>query len=146
MVRKKVISIALAALLTTGTVFGDHPALYQSMLSKAKTTTETKVEKDTKVTVDEKQVDANEYGLADNIQDGTILHCFDWKYTDIQAELKNIAEAGFSAVQTSPAQRGDGQVWYWLYQPQTFSIQKNALGTKDELKALCAEAKNMVSR
>ena len=141
MVRKKVISIALAALLTTGTVFGDHPALYQSMLSKAKTTTETKVEKDTKVTVDEKQVDANEYGLADNIQDGTILHCFDWKYTDIQAELKNIAEAGFSAVQTSPAQKGDGQVWYWLYQPQTFSIQTNALGTKAELQALCAEAK-----
>lgn len=129
MVRKKVISVALAALLTTGTVFGEHPGLYQSMLAKAKTTTAS----ETKVTMDEKQVDADEYGLADNIQDGTILHCFDWKYTDIKAELKNIAEAGFTAVQTSPAQKGDGQVWYWLYQPQTFSIQSNAIGNKSEL-------------
>ena len=137
MVRKKVISVALAALLTTGTVFGEHPGLYQSMLAKAKTTTAS----ETKVTMDEKQVDADEYGLADNIQDGTILHCFDWKYTDIKAELKNIAEAGFSAVQTSPAQRGDGLVWYWLYQPQTFSIQPNAIGNKSELEDLCKEAK-----
>ena len=25
----------------------------------------------------------NDYQLANNIQDGTILHCFDWKYSDI---------------------------------------------------------------
>ena len=24
------------------------------------------------------------YELKDNIQDGTILHCFDWKYNDIK--------------------------------------------------------------
>jgi hypothetical protein len=35
---------------------------------------------------------------------GVILHCFDWKYTDIKAELKNIAEAGFTSIQTSPVQ------------------------------------------
>ena len=29
---------------------------------------------------------ANQYGLQDNIQDGTMLHCFNWKYTDIKAE------------------------------------------------------------
>ena len=39
---------------------------------------------------------ANDYGLADNIQDGAILHCFDWKYNDIKAELQNIAEATLS--------------------------------------------------
>ena len=72
MVRKKVLSIALAAMMTTGTILGDNSALYQSIFVKAKTTT------DTEVTVDEKQVDANEYGLVDNIQDGTILHCFDF--------------------------------------------------------------------
>ena len=26
----------------------------------------------------------NKYGLKDNIQDGVILHCFDWTLADIQ--------------------------------------------------------------
>ncbi len=86
-------------------------------------------------------VTATDYGLADNIQDGTILHCFDWKYTDITAELANIAAAGFTSVQTSPAQRDDSfGVWYMLYQPQSFSVTTNALGTKEELEELCTEA------
>ena len=42
----------------------------------------------------------NSYGLADSIQDGVILHCFNWKYSDIEAELPAIAEAGFTSVQT----------------------------------------------
>ena len=46
--------------------------------------------------VDSGSVEAN-YGLASKIEDGNILHCFDWKYNDIKAELKNIAEAGFTA-------------------------------------------------
>ena len=84
---------------------------------------------------------ANDYGLADNIQDGAILHCFDWKYNDIKAELQNIAEAGFTSVQTSPAQVGGGsETWWWLYQPLGFYVGNNDLGTKDELKALCDEA------
>ena len=85
---------------------------------------------------------ATDYGLVDNIQDGTILHCFDWKYTDIKAELPNIAAAGFTSVQTSPAQRNDsvGEPWYMMYQPQNFAITSNPIGTKDELKALCEEA------
>lgn len=41
----------------------------------------------------------------DSIQHGVILHCFDWKYTDIQAELQNIKDAGFTAIQTSPVQK-----------------------------------------
>lgn len=47
-----------------------------------------------------------DYGLMDTCQEGTILHCFDWKYTDIIEELPNIAAAGFTSVQTSPAQPG----------------------------------------
>ncbi|MGN1132272.1 MAG: alpha-amylase family protein, partial [Ruminococcus sp.] len=84
---------------------------------------------------------ANQYGLQDNIQDGTILHCFDWKYTDIKAELKNIAEAGFTAVQTSPAQGNNNSgTWYWLYQPRGFYVGTNDIGTKDQLRDLCSEA------
>lgn len=36
----------------------------------------------------------NKYGLKDNIQDGVILHCFDWTLADIQEEIPNIAKAG----------------------------------------------------
>lgn len=82
-----------------------------------------------------------DYGLCDNIQDGVTLHCFNWKYNDIKAELPNIAAAGFTSVQTSPAQRDDSYgVWYMLYQPQSFSVSTNALGTKAELQSLCEEA------
>ena len=81
------------------------------------------------------------YGLKENIQDGVILHCFNWKYTDITSELENIAKSGFSAVQTSPAQvpTGTGS-WYWLYQPKDLCAGTNPLGTVDELKALCDKA------
>lgn len=83
---------------------------------------------------------AANYGLAKNIQDGNILHCFNWKYNDIKAELKSIAEAGFTSVQTSPAQPAGGGEWYWLYQPYGFYIGTNSLGSKAELQSLCQEA------
>lgn len=85
---------------------------------------------------------STDYGLMDNIQDGTILHCFDWKYSDIEAELENIAEAGFTSIQTSPAQRNNSfdSPWYMMYQPQNFAISTNPLGTKEELQSLCEEA------
>ena len=83
-----------------------------------------------------------DYGLPKNIEDGNILHCFNWKYSDIKNELKGIAEAGFTAVQTSPAQPPDTQgKWYWLYQPCGFSIASSNLGSKNDLKTLCTEAK-----
>ena len=87
-------------------------------------------------------IDSNiDYNLASNIQDGVILHCFNWKYTDIKAELKNIAAAGFTSVQTSPAQISVNSGWWnYLYQPMGFSIGTNDLGTKGELKELCEEA------
>ncbi len=80
------------------------------------------------------------YGLAKNIQDGNILHCFNWKYNEIKAELSNIAKAGFTSVQTSPAQPAGGGQWYWLYQPYGFYVGTNSLGSKADLQALCQEA------
>ena len=78
--------------------------------------------------------------LATNIQDGVILHCFCWTYNDIKNELPNIAAAGFTSVQTSPAQPGNAGVWYELYQPGGFYVASNPLGNKEELKSLCDEA------
>ena len=82
------------------------------------------------------------YGLVENIQDGVILHCYNWKYTDIIDSLEDIAKAGFTSIQTSPVQPSVSTgPWYWLYQPLSFSVAENGdLGTAEELKDLCARA------
>ncbi len=84
---------------------------------------------------------ATDYGLCDNIQDGNILHCFCWKYSDVQAMLPEIAEAGFTSVQVSPSQATAGTgAWWWFYQPLGFYIGSNAMGDKSSLASLCSEA------
>ncbi|MGN0453685.1 MAG: alpha-amylase family glycosyl hydrolase [Ruminococcus sp.] len=84
-----------------------------------------------------------------NVQDGVILHAFNWSYNTIKDNLPNIAAAGYSTVQTSPVQQPkDYGGWYkvadqWpkLYQPLNFSIASQTwLGTKEELASLCEEA------
>lgn len=80
------------------------------------------------------------YGLAKTIEDGNILHCFNWKLSHIKEELPNIAKAGFTSVQTSPLQPHDGWGnWYWLYQPSDSTVG-NELGSYNDLKSLCSEA------
>ena len=92
-----------------------------------------------------------DYGLADNVQDGQILQCWNWSYNGIKANMKKIAEQGFSAIQTSPIQtikettqnRQMSGSWWVYYQPSNFSIEtnsQNACGTKNEFKAMCDEA------
>ncbi|MBQ3418118.1 MAG: hypothetical protein IJH32_09855 [Ruminococcus sp.] len=81
-----------------------------------------------------------DYGLPDQCKDGNILQCFNWTLSQIKEELPNIAEAGFTSVQTSPLQAHDGgSTWYWLYQPKGFSVG-NELGSYNDLKTLCTEA------
>jgi alpha-amylase len=91
-----------------------------------------------------------DYNLAKNIQDGVILHAWNWSYNTIRMNLKNIAEAGFSTVQTSPVQQpksynGSSSVkntWWKLYQPVSFTVGDGWLGSKEELTLLCQEAEN----
>lgn len=81
--------------------------------------------------------------LPAEIKDGNILHCFDWKMSDITSELPTIAEAGFTAVQLSPLQRNvaSGVIWSDVYRPFDFSFKQSAgLGTAEDLKTLCSEA------
>ena len=91
-----------------------------------------------------------QYGLKSNIQDGVILHCWDWSFNNIKANMAEIAKAGYSAVQTSPIQQakegtkgGSNSHWWVLYQPANFSIDNSgnsALGTKAEFQAMVEEA------
>lgn len=135
MSRKKLLSLMLSCSLAATTVFSNFGWSSTNVNVRA-------AETETETVVDETQVDADSYGLCKNIQDGVILHCFDWKYSDIEAELPNIAKAGFTAVQTSPAQRNDsgGDPWYMMYQPQNFAISSNPIGGKAELESLCKKA------
>ena len=114
--------------------------------------------------VDDKNNQDMDYNLAENVADGAILHCWNWSYNDIKLHMQEIAQAGFSGIQTSPVQQpkdytykdvvyntvgtpngtggSDGQ-WWKLYQPVTFNICDNGqtwLGTKQEFKEMCDEA------
>ena len=103
----------------------------------------------------------NDYGLVDSIQGGVILHCFGWTYNQIIDNLVNIAEAGFTAVQTSPVQVIDGDFyddWKSLYlYPISLSLSYKGeeeypdedeevfypLGLPNDLKTLCDSAHSL---
>lgn len=84
--------------------------------------------------------------------DATILHAWCWSFNTIRENMKEIADAGYTYVQTSPANTcfvgenggmqifGDGK-WYYHYQPIAWKIGNYQLGTRDEFKAMCDEAK-----
>lgn len=81
--------------------------------------------------------------LPTGIEEGVILHAFDWKYNDIKDNLDAIKDAGYNTIQTSPVQqpKSGGAQWQFFYQPVSFSIATSSpLGTKEELQELCTSA------
>lgn len=80
--------------------------------------------------------------LPAEIQEGVILHCFDWKLTDIITELPAIASAGFGAVQISPQQRNVkvNDIWYDVYRPYDYRQIDNGMGSRQDIVNLCNEA------
>lgn len=85
---------------------------------------------------------------------GTILHCWCWSFKTIEENIEKIAEAGFTAIQTSPANEcfeGDNGgleimsqksgKWYYHYQPTDWKIGNYQLGTRDDFIRMCAKAK-----
>lgn len=93
----------------------------------------------------------NKYGLTDTVEEGAILHCFAWSFNTISESMEDIAMAGFSAIQTSPANTcydgGDGGMelfgagkWYYHYQPTDWKIGNYQLGTKEEFTKMCEKA------
>lgn len=88
--------------------------------------------------------------VADQIQNGVTLHCWNWSYANIEANIAKIASQGYTAVQVSPIQqckqgtKGDYMsVWWAFYQPASFSIDNSgssALGTKNDFIRMCRTA------
>lgn len=90
-------------------------------------------------------------------EDDVILHAWTWSFDTIAANMKNIADAGYAYVQTSPAQacyigEGGGMAlysepddtlrgkWYYYYQPTDWTIGNYMLGTRDQLAAMVDSA------
>lgn len=71
-----------------------------------------------------------------------IIQLLEWKLTDIQNELQNIKNQGFTHIQTGVLQgtKDSGNEWWKLYQPTNFKIGNVQLGSRDDLINLCAEA------
>ena len=88
---------------------------------------------------------ATSVNLPSNIEDGVILHAFDWSFDTIKNELPNIAAAGYKTVQVSPVQgtkdsSKDANKWWLLYQPTNQSVGNSQLGSYEQFKELCDEA------
>ncbi len=85
----------------------------------------------------------------------TILHVWSWNFPEIASNMKQIADAGFTMIQTSPVQAcyspeggnkkifdatgGEGN-WYHYYQPVDWKIGNNIVGSRDEMVAMMDSA------
>ncbi len=95
--------------------------------------------------------------LTEPTEDDVILHAWSWSFDTIAANMKNIAEAGYAYVQTSPANTcfvgEDGGLalyslpgdsvrgkWYYYYQPTDWKIGNYLLGNRDQFKSMMDSA------
>lgn len=88
--------------------------------------------------------------IASSVQEGVIFHAWNWSYNNIKANLKSIADQGFTTIQTSPVQvckegtSGKSVNQWWLYyQPAGLSMETgtdNALGNKTQFQSMVEEA------
>ncbi|WP_165369746.1 Ig-like domain-containing protein [Bifidobacterium pseudolongum] len=87
-------------------------------------------------------------GLAKEMNYGSILHAWMWSFNTIKDHMAEIADAGYTSIQTSPISNivgpNHGKVftenWYYVYQPAGTSIGNAVVGTESDLKAMTAEA------
>lgn len=90
-------------------------------------------------------------------EDEVILHAWSWSLDTIAANMKDIADAGYAYVQTSPvqacyvgdnggmalfSQEGDSVMgkWYYYYQPTDWTIGNYMLGDRDDFRNMCDSA------
>ncbi|CAM4493200.1 putative repeat protein (TIGR02543 family) [Paenibacillus endophyticus] len=82
--------------------------------------------------------------IPERIRDGVILHAFDWNLSVIEENLQAIADAGYTAIQTSPIMgSASGTNWYFAYQPSNMLAggKGNRYGDRDAFVSLTTAAK-----
>ncbi|MBE6318861.1 MAG: alpha-amlyase [Bacteroidales bacterium] len=99
----------------------------------------------------------NKAANATKNSDKVILHAWSWSFNTIAKNMKDIANAGYDFVQTSPANtcyigENGGMAlfstpndsikgkWYYYYQPTDWKIGNYMLGTRNDFKAMCDSA------
>ena len=91
----------------------------------------------------------------DATNEETILHVWSWSFPEIGKNMKRIADAGFTMIQTSPVQScfspeggnkkifdqtgGEGN-WYHYYQPTDWKIGNNIVGSREQMKEMMDSA------
>ena len=97
-----------------------------------------------------------DYGLAPTVNEGTILQAWNWSFKNIEANLKTVAEQGFTTIQVSPPneikaatagvnilESDNKNGWWMFYQPTGFQLNNSAgsaMGTKAEFVEMCEKA------
>ena len=84
----------------------------------------------------------------------TILHVWSWNFPTITENMKQIADAGFTMIQTSPVnacfspEGGNIKIldekegnWYHYYQPTDWTVGNNIVGTEEQMQVMLDEAK-----
>ncbi|RYQ03450.1 alpha-amylase, partial [Bifidobacterium pseudolongum subsp. globosum] len=87
-------------------------------------------------------------GLAKEMNYGAILHAWMWSANTIKAHMDEIADAGYTSIQTVPISTIKGpehgmqfsENWYYVYQPSGTGIGNKVIGTEQEIKDMTAEA------
>jgi alpha-amylase len=83
----------------------------------------------------------------------TILHVWSWNFPTITENMKQIADAGFTMIQTSPVnacfspEGGNIKIldqkegnWYHYYQPTDWTVGNNIVGTEEQMQVMLDEA------
>lgn len=85
----------------------------------------------------------------------TILHVWSWNFPTIAKNMKTIADAGYTMLQTSPVQQhfnpegkitkifdggGKDGSWYYYYQPTDWKIGNAIVGTRQQMKEMMDSA------
>lgn len=133
---KKLVSIVTSIAIASGLFLSSVPVYTQAATTTNASTTQSSLQ-------------------ADKIEDGVILHAWCWSFNEIKNHVKEIADAGYTSIQTSPAQAcrmgkswndtsltntKDNPTWYYHYQPTYYTIGNYQLGTAEEFKAMCKAA------
>lgn len=85
----------------------------------------------------------------------SILHVWSWNFPTIADNMKTIADAGYTMIQTSPVQEcfnpegGSKKIfdpnvkegnWYYYYQPTNWKVGNQIVGSREQMKAMLDSA------
>ncbi len=88
-----------------------------------------------------------------------IMHAWSWNFPTITKNMKQIADAGYTIIQTSPVQNcfcpegtsdriwgrradnGNYEGWWFYYQPLDWKIGNHVVGNKEQMQEMLDEAK-----